>query len=56
MTNFSMKQRIADWHGVQAASFYSKWTRTKDDADLRDYCRHAAIADRMWVFLSKKRG
>jgi len=43
-----MIERIADWHGEQAAKFYLKWLRTNDESDLRDYARHTSIADRMW--------
>jgi len=43
-----MLLRIANWHGEQSADYYMRWLRTGSEADLRDYCRHGAIAKRMW--------
>ena len=43
-----MLDRVATWHGEQASKFYQIWCRTGDPSDERDYCRHAAIASRMW--------
>jgi hypothetical protein len=43
-----MLQRIADWHGEQAAFYYQNWVTTQSEYDLRCYCRHARIAERMW--------
>jgi hypothetical protein len=37
-----MMQRIADWHGEQAAKAYR-------ENDMVAYARHAAIADRLWA-------
>lgn len=44
----SMKKRIADWHGEQAANYYRDWTYFNRPEDLDSYARHIAIADRMW--------
>lgn len=44
-----MLKRIADWHGEQAANYYARWSRTTNDADLRDYVRHSGIAEKMWT-------
>lgn len=49
-----MMQRIADWHGEQACVYYQKWTRTEDEKDLQEYCRHVSKADRMWAVLARK--
>lgn len=43
-----MLGRIANWHGEKAATAYMRWLRTDDEADLRDFHRHTAIADRLW--------
>ena len=43
-----MMERIADWHGEQACVYYQKYMYTERDDDLRSYCRHALIADRLW--------
>lgn len=34
-------QRVADWHGEQAAKAYRK-------RDMKTYIRHARRADRLW--------
>lgn len=36
-----MQQRIADWHGEQAAKAYR-------EGDTEAYVRHIAIADKLW--------
>jgi len=36
-----MMQRVANWHGEQAAKAY------RDD-DMQSFLRHIAIADRLW--------
>jgi hypothetical protein len=43
-----MLMRVANWHGEQAANYYLRWSRSNDESDLRNYARHAIIADRMW--------
>lgn len=48
-----MMMTIANWHGEQAAEFYQKWSRTGNEPDLRNYCRHAYLAKKMWAALSK---
>lgn len=48
-----MLLRVADWHGVQAAQCYVRWMNNGDDNDLRNYTRHASIADRMWKALAR---
>jgi hypothetical protein len=48
-----MLMRVADWHGEQAAICYQKWVRSNEEADLRDYCRHAIISKRMWKLVNK---
>ena len=50
-----MLMRIADWHGEQAALHYMRWQRTESEDDLRNYSRHASLADRMWHALRLKR-
>lgn len=37
----SVTQRVADWHGEQAAKAYRK-------RDIKAYKRHTRIADRLW--------
>lgn len=46
--DFRMKQRIADWHGEQAAEAYWRWERSSHERDLRDFHRHLSIADKLW--------
>lgn len=48
MASVTMRQRVADWHGNQAANAYMDWQRTGHDSDLDKYVRHALIADRLW--------
>ena len=50
-----MIQCVADWHGEQACVYYQKWVRTQHDEDLRDYCRHAIIAKRLWNWCHDER-
>lgn len=60
--NAATRMMIADWHGEQCAAAYARWVHasgmrakgsvplastTADDA-LRDYVRHAGIAEKMW--------
>ena len=42
-----MHDRVADWHGDKAAAAYARWSRTDEENDLREFCRHTAIADRL---------
>jgi hypothetical protein len=46
-----MLERVAAWHGEQAAIYYQKWSRTGEESDLRNYARHAFISKRMWQVL-----
>lgn len=41
--------RVADWHGEMAAKSYSHYLKTGEEWALRDYCRYASIADRLWA-------
>jgi len=42
-----MLNRIGDWHGEKAAEAYKRYQRAWNDEDLRDFARHALIADRL---------
>ena len=42
-----MIQRVADWHGEQAATFYSVYLRFRREEDLTAAMRHFAIHDRL---------
>lgn len=50
-----MKMRLANWYGEQACVHYERWQRTNDENALRDYCRFASMADRMWKSLSSRK-
>lgn len=41
MVNLAIRQRVADWHGQQAAKAYRK-------RQYAIYIRHARIADKLW--------
>lgn len=43
-----MLMRVANWYGEQAATCYQRYMRTDDKNDLRDYCRYALLADKLW--------
>jgi len=43
-----MQKHIAEWHGEKAADAYLRWMYQGKGVDLRDYERHALIADRFW--------
>lgn len=53
-----MLDRVATWHGEQAAVCYQRHLRADNEkqaeADLRDFARHAAIADKLWKNLTAK--
>lgn len=45
----NLRSRIANWHGEQAAAMYLRWSHSANEEQLRDYVRHAGIAERMWA-------
>jgi hypothetical protein len=53
MMNRVALDRIADWHGTMAAAAYKQWQHTQKEDSLRDYARHAYIADQLWKAVRK---
>lgn len=50
-----MLDRVASWYGEQACVCYQKWSRTGEEADLRDFARYTALADKLWAMLRKSK-